>query len=189
MLPDIDLLLGVFDIQHRTLTHSLIFWSVLFTPVFLKYRRTAVPYFVAVVQHILFGDLVVGRTSILWPIADFRPGLGLSILSPISLALEAIGLAVLLVFVISGRASPKKSLSLLVIATVPLAAFVVLASLGDFLPPIILEGSDARYLERNLPTLENPALQFAIFLHIVLIALILVAFAKDSRKKFSSKKS
>lgn len=189
MLPDVDLLLGVIDIQHRTLTHSVIFWSIAFAPVFLRYRRVAIPYFIAVIQHILFGDLIVGRTSILWPLTDFRPGLGLSILSPISLALEAIGLAVLFMLIIRSKAPAQKSLSLLVIATVPLTAFVVLASLGDFLPPILLEGSDARYLERNLPTLVNPALQFAVFLHIVLIALILVAFARDCRKTVSSKEA
>jgi membrane-bound metal-dependent hydrolase YbcI (DUF457 family) len=189
MLPDIDLLLGILDIQHRTLTHSIVFWSFVFAPVFLKYRKLVIPYFVAVIQHILLGDLIVGKTAILWPIADFRPGLGLPILSPIGLALEAVGLALMLVLVISSKRQVKKSPSLLVIAAVPLIAFVLLASLGEFLPPILLESSDAQYLERNLPTLENPALQFAVFLHIMLLALILFVFARDAKKNVRSEQT
>ena len=182
MLPDVDLLLGIFGIQHRTLTHSVIFWSLFFVPVFLKYRRVAVPYFIAVVQHILFGDLVVGRTAILWPLADQRLGLGFSILSPINLALEAIGLALLFVLIIRNKDLSQEPRSLRIMVVVPLITFVILASLGDFLPSIFLEGSDARYLERNLPNLENPGLQVAVFLHLALIALVLSSFLKTDRK-------
>jgi len=50
-IPDIDLLLGVFGIKHRTWTHSIILWSLLFLPFFVIYRKSSIPYFVAAVQH------------------------------------------------------------------------------------------------------------------------------------------
>ena len=84
MLPDIDLLLGPFGIPHRTLTHSIIFWSLLFVPFFVKYRVAAFPYFVGVASHILFGDLIVGRTVFLWPWTEVVVGAGLSIFSPVT---------------------------------------------------------------------------------------------------------
>jgi membrane-bound metal-dependent hydrolase YbcI (DUF457 family) len=184
MVPDIDLLLGVLEIQHRTITHSVVFWSVAFIPFFVKYRQAAVPYFVAAVQHILLGDLVVGRTDILWPIADVRLGLGLSLLSPISLALEAAGLALLLGIAYKAKEPKRASPALTVLVIFPLAAFVLLASLGDILPPIFLEGTDARYLERDLPRLlSSPNMQIAILLHIGLIAFILISSHRFSRNE------
>jgi membrane-bound metal-dependent hydrolase YbcI (DUF457 family) len=177
MLPDVDLVLGVFDVQHRTLTHSLLFWSLLFGPFFMRYRLRAVPYFVAVAQHILLGDLVVGRTDILWPL-DVRTGLGLPILSPINLGLEAVGLALFVVLSLKNRDRVlTRSIVLPILVIAPLAGFVALASFSDYFLPIFLEGSDARHLERNLPSLlDNPNLQVAVVLHLGLIVIILLSF-------------
>jgi len=188
MLPDIDLLLGIFDIQHRTITHSVIFWSLAFVPFFIKYRRVAVPYLMAVSQHILLGDLVVGRTAVFWPIIDLRVGLGLSLLSPISLALEAAGLAILFSLAFKYRDPAKRSLFLQILVLVPLSSFVILASVGDVLPTIFLEGSDARHLERNLPALLlNPNLQVAVILHLGLIAIVGFPFHKFHRANNGSR--
>lgn len=183
MLPDIDLLLGVFEIQHRTITHSVVFWSTAFIPVFVKYKRAAIPYFVGVLQHILLGDLVVGRTDLLRPIADLKLGLGLSLLSPLSLALEAAGLAMLLGIAYKAKEPRRSSPILQLLVIIPLAAFVALASVGGILPPIFLEGTDARYLERDLPRLlESPNMQVAILLHLGLIAFLLISARRLSRK-------
>ena len=181
MLPDVDLLLGVFGVQHRTFTHSLIFWSVAFAPFFLKYRLTAIPYFVAVAQHILLGDLVVGRTSILWPISD-GVGLGLSLLSPITLALEGVGLALFIVLATRDKEPLKKCPLKQILVLLPLGGFIAIALIGDLVLPVILEGTDARYLERSLPTLLGGwGLQISVVLHLGLIGFLLVASYRVSR--------
>jgi membrane-bound metal-dependent hydrolase YbcI (DUF457 family) len=177
MLPDIDLVLGIFGVQHRTVTHSLLFWSILFGPFFARYRLAALPYFVAVAQHILLGDLVVGRTDILWPL-DLRLGLGLPILSPVNLALEAGGLVLFVALSLKTKdLLLTRSAALAIIVIVPLAGFSTIASFSEYLLPVFLEGSDARHLERNLPALlVNPGLQAAVFLHLALIATIVLPF-------------
>ncbi len=182
MLPDVDLLLGVFGIQHRTLTHSLVFWTIIFIPVFAGYRLRAAPYFVAVAQHILLGDLIVGKSSVLWPLMDLRLGLGLSILSPISLAMEGAGLAIFAAMIFrNGELFSQKSRILPFAAIIPIALFVILSSFGGALLPLVLEGSEAKHLEKNLPTiLSSPNLQVAVVLHLALIALIVTSLLKTS---------
>jgi hypothetical protein len=181
MLPDVDLILGVFDVQHRTFTHSLIFWAVVFAPLFLKFRLVAIPYFVAVAQHILFGDLIVGRTSILWPISD-SIGLGLSLLSPITLGLEAAGLILLIVLAIRDKEPSKKCTVKQVLVLLPLGAFVLIALVGELVLPIILEGIDARYLERSLPTLFGGlGLQISVALHLGLMGFLFASSYRISR--------
>ncbi|HEX2014398.1 MAG TPA: hypothetical protein VLA68_04145 [Nitrososphaera sp.] len=186
MLPDIDLLLGVLGVQHRTFTHSVVFWSIAFAPFFAKYRITALPYFAAPIQHIMIGDLVVGRTDILWP-TEFRIGLGLPILSPISLALEGIGLAVFVALLVLGRGrdeffAPKKVSWLLIPVTVPLAGFVILVTLGGPVVSILLEHTEARHLERNIPSILNSGyVQIAAAMHLALLAIILVPVFRISK--------
>src|SRR3989442_5479541 len=96
-IPDVDLLLGIFGIQHRTWTHSILIWSIIFVPFFIKYRATALPYFVSVIQHIAFGDTVVGRNTPFWPLSDLNLSLGYNLFSPQNLILEGAGLALFFV--------------------------------------------------------------------------------------------
>ena len=92
MAPDIDLLIP--SIAHRTITHSAILAIVAFTPFLLAYRSRALPYFAALLQHSLLGDLVTGGvsgwggTKILWPIDSTRYGLSNSVDSPLNIAME-----------------------------------------------------------------------------------------------------
>ena len=95
-LPDVDLLLGVFGMHHRTWTHSILIWSVAFTPFFIKYKKTTIPYFVAVISHIILGDAIVGRINPIWPIGKFNFSLGYGLLSIENIVLEAAGLAIFL---------------------------------------------------------------------------------------------
>jgi len=198
ILPDIDLLLGAAGLQHRTLTHSVLFWSLLFAPIFAKYRWVALPYFVAVTQHILFGDLVVGSTPILWPLLDLKLGLGLSILSPANLMLEGIGLALFVIIIVFGRErqllEPVRSglLALLVIA--PLFGFLALTmGSGDHIS-LLLDQSDARHLEKNITSLlANNYFQVVLGLHIgmllfMLIPLLRASFAMINKRFMESKR-
>ncbi|MGB9853553.1 MAG: metal-dependent hydrolase [Candidatus Bathyarchaeales archaeon] len=86
--PDIDLLFPLF-IQHRGPTHSIIMAFVVFVPFFVVYRRKAIPYFAAFVQHSLIGDYVAGgNVQLLWPVTGRYFGVAIGIESPINITLE-----------------------------------------------------------------------------------------------------
>jgi membrane-bound metal-dependent hydrolase YbcI (DUF457 family) len=106
-LPDVDLVLGIFGIQHRTWTHSVLLWSVVFAPFFIKYKKTAIPYFVAVISHILLGDAIVGRNNPIWPIGNFNFSLGYGLLSIQNIIAEAAGLVIFLVWAIKSKDARK----------------------------------------------------------------------------------
>ncbi|MGA3192699.1 MAG: metal-dependent hydrolase [Candidatus Bathyarchaeia archaeon] len=108
ILPDMDILAehvpGLAPIlQHRGPTHSFVVSFIIFIPFFVVYRKTAVPYFIALVQHALIGDyLTGGGLQLFWPISQQRFGLaGASIMSAENVALEfslfVVSLAILLI--------------------------------------------------------------------------------------------
>ncbi len=73
ILPDIDLLLehasfGFF--MHRGPTHSIITITVLMIPFFIYYRKQAIPYYVALLSHVLIGDIFTGGIELFWPISQ-----------------------------------------------------------------------------------------------------------------------
>jgi hypothetical protein len=72
ILPDIDIAVETLTgtIIHRGPTHSLIFAFILFTPLFIVYRKHAVPYFLGYTSHFLIGDFFIGgRLQLLWPLS------------------------------------------------------------------------------------------------------------------------
>jgi membrane-bound metal-dependent hydrolase YbcI (DUF457 family) len=69
IIPDIDILLGV-EGFHRGPTHSAVVAFLVFVPLFIVYRKRAVPYFLALLSHGLVGDLLVGGNILLfWPVS------------------------------------------------------------------------------------------------------------------------
>jgi membrane-bound metal-dependent hydrolase YbcI (DUF457 family) len=93
IIPDMDLIF-MRDL-HRGPTHSIITALIVFIPVFLIYRRKAVPYFIALASHSLIADFFVGgRIQLLWPLTSQQFGLHelngpyISIWSPINIVLE-----------------------------------------------------------------------------------------------------
>jgi hypothetical protein len=162
-------------------------WSVVFVPFFAKYRLIALPYFVAPVQHILFGDLIVGRTSFLWPIAGVKVGLGLPLASPASLILEAAGLVLFAAFILFKdrslllRPGRRGFLSILVI--VPLAGFVIFSAVGGPLTESFLDHNEAQYLETSVSAfLRSSYFYVVIGMHLILLFFMLVpAFAASKR--------
>lgn len=66
ILPDIDLALRF--LTHRGPTHSLITIIALMVPFLIVYKKTAVPYFVALLSHSLIGDFFTGGTQLFWPL-------------------------------------------------------------------------------------------------------------------------
>lgn len=56
----------------------------------LLYRKRAVPYFLALIQHIVIGDYLTGGTQFLWPISSNLYGLDIGISSLTNIALELV---------------------------------------------------------------------------------------------------
>jgi membrane-bound metal-dependent hydrolase YbcI (DUF457 family) len=71
ILPDVDIALDTISGAefHRGITHSLLFAVLLFVPFFWKYKKQAIPYFLALLSHSLIGDFVMGGNVLfLWPL-------------------------------------------------------------------------------------------------------------------------
>ncbi len=68
IIPDIDLALRF--LTHRGPTHSLITIIALMVPFLIVYKKTAVPYFVALLSHSLIGDFFTGGTQLFWPLSN-----------------------------------------------------------------------------------------------------------------------
>jgi membrane-bound metal-dependent hydrolase YbcI (DUF457 family) len=68
VLPDVDLLLPF--IQHRGPTHSIITITALMIPFFIVYRKKAIPYYAALLSHILIGDFFTGGVELFWPLSN-----------------------------------------------------------------------------------------------------------------------
>ena len=86
VFPDIDLLIP--GLYHRGPLHSVIIYCFLFLPLFLLYRKKVVPYFVAVVQHLIIGDYLTGGTQLLWPASNTIYGLDIGIQGFTNITLE-----------------------------------------------------------------------------------------------------
>ena len=72
VLPDVDLLLRF--LTHRGPTHSLITITVLMVPFFFLYRKRAIPYYAAMLSHILIGDFFTGGVELFWPLSHSTIG-------------------------------------------------------------------------------------------------------------------
>ena len=183
-LPDIDLLLGVLGVEHRTWTHSIFLWSLVFVPLFVKYRKRSIPYFVAPIQHILFGDAIVGAWNRpLYPLSNFNFSLGHGLLSIENILLEATGLAIFLLLMFAtkdGRASffrnnRRKALNILPIA--PLVAFVIFVYSYGWIANFMIENGllePSRLLDSTPILVENKLFPYAIAMHLVLICALIV---------------
>jgi membrane-bound metal-dependent hydrolase YbcI (DUF457 family) len=68
VLPDMDLLLRF--LMHRGPTHSLVAITVLMIPFFVVYGKQAIPYYAAMLSHILIGDYFTGGIELLWPLSQ-----------------------------------------------------------------------------------------------------------------------
>jgi membrane-bound metal-dependent hydrolase YbcI (DUF457 family) len=99
IIPDIDLIFDWFTQSelHRGPTHSIVVAIIVFIPIFVVYRKKAIPYFLALISHSLIGDFFIGgQLQLFWPFSTTQYGLHelgsykISIFSPINIALELI---------------------------------------------------------------------------------------------------
>ena len=87
VFPDIDLVIP--GLVHRGPLHSVILFCLIFLPIFAIYKKRAAPYFVAVIQHIIIGDyLIGGDLQLLWPLTTNTYGFHIDIASLTNIALE-----------------------------------------------------------------------------------------------------
>ncbi len=88
VIPDGDLLFSRF-MEHRGPTHSVIVALIVFAPFFAVYRKKAIPYCLALVQHSLVGDYIAGgQMRLLWPLTNQYYGMEMSLTSPTNVSLE-----------------------------------------------------------------------------------------------------
>jgi membrane-bound metal-dependent hydrolase YbcI (DUF457 family) len=97
ILPDVDI---IYDLLtgaeiHRGPTHSIVTAALIFIPIFIIYRKKAVPYFLALISHPLIGDFFIGgKLQLFWPFSTNEFGLHdlgsyfIGIFSPVNIALE-----------------------------------------------------------------------------------------------------
>jgi membrane-bound metal-dependent hydrolase YbcI (DUF457 family) len=97
ILPDVDIIYDYLTGSniHRGPTHSIVVATVAFIPIFIYYRKKAVPYFLALISHPLIGDFFIGgKLQLFWPISNKQFGLHelgsyyISITSPVNIAVE-----------------------------------------------------------------------------------------------------
>ena len=87
VFPDIDILIP--GLVHRGPLHSVILFCLLFLPVFVIYKKRAAPYFVAVIQHIIIGDyLIGGDLQLLWPLTTNTYGFHIGVASLTNIVVE-----------------------------------------------------------------------------------------------------
>lgn len=111
VIPEIDILFqGLLPGIHRSFVHSSTLVALAFVPIFIYYRKKAVPYFLALLAHSLICDFLIGgNVQLLWPFSAIRFGLEeigsyyIWMFDPINIALELmLSLATLLFMVKTG---------------------------------------------------------------------------------------
>jgi hypothetical protein len=100
VIPDVDLILQFLDptlLMHRGPTHGIITSTVLLIPFFLKYRKQAIPYYAALISHLLIGDFFTGGLALFWPLSqNWFTAANIDVMSLTNVALELAMFAVAL---------------------------------------------------------------------------------------------
>lgn len=87
IVPDVDILIPF--VEHRGPFHSIIMVVLIFIPLFALYRKSAFPYFAALIQHSLIGDFIAGGgVQLLWPLTSRPYGMEVGLKSPTNITLE-----------------------------------------------------------------------------------------------------
>ena len=118
VLPDVDIILGLagIDFGHRTLTHSIIIWSIVggatVLLISLRYKRgsEAAVYLIAYMSHLVIGDIMVEYNNIVYPIGDVTIYSTIESGSLQHISLEAILVGLVATVVITMFKSRKKNL-------------------------------------------------------------------------------
>jgi len=102
IIPNLDILVPF--LEHRGPTHSVIVMLIVFTPFFVAYHEKAVPYFLALVQHALIGDVIAGGgVQLLWPLTKQPYGTGIDIRSQMNIGIEWIAFLAAVIIMVKTR--------------------------------------------------------------------------------------
>lgn len=191
VIPDIDLLLGLTGIRHRTWTHSVLVWTLIFLPIFIIYRKKGIPYYLATVQHIVLGDFIVGYYNApLWPVNTSRFSLNYGLLSYENLFMEALGLGLFLAWFLLSKKIRVQFLAKIkknrwsILPLVPIAGFIVVALSGNLIIDLFIEYEviRSRGLLEELPSIMSNALfKVAVALHVILLLFLMVPLVQGLR--------
>jgi membrane-bound metal-dependent hydrolase YbcI (DUF457 family) len=190
-LPDVDLLLGIVGIQHRTWTHSILIWTLVFTPFLAIYRQRAIPYFVATIQHILIGDFIVGAYNRpFWPVSQSNFNLGYSLFSIENIALEAAGLGLMIALILLKKPMQIEfffeSKLILILPLIMLVTFLFFVFSYDWIADVLVDLrilKETRLLDSVPGALQHPMFPVAVALHIILIGILLTSLVNQVARR------
>jgi membrane-bound metal-dependent hydrolase YbcI (DUF457 family) len=186
ILPDIDIIYDFLTGSeiHRGPTHSIVILTIAFIPIFIFYRKKAIPYFLALISHPLIGDFLIGgKLQLFWPLSSNEYGLHelgsyyIGIFSSVNIALE-LTLFVIATFVLYKSSDWKVFLSTNktnLVLIVPIATVLLPSTIG--------------YPFSDSLLISEPLLALA---HLFYLTLFIIAVLKTIfylyKKRFSSKK-
>jgi hypothetical protein len=106
-LLDFDLFTGqpyATVLGHHGIAHSPLVILVCAIPFFVAYGTRPIPYFIAVIQHTIFGDFITNQIPLLFPLTFSEVGINLSETFPLAaVGLELSGFVLfIVVFLMSG---------------------------------------------------------------------------------------
>ena len=182
ILPDVDIIYDYLTGSeiHRGPTHSIVVAIVAFIPIFIYYRKKAIPYFLALISHPLIGDFFIGgKLQLFWPISTKQFGLHelgsyyISITSPVNIALE-VSLFVVATLILYKSGDWKvffKSDKTNLVLIIPIATVLLPSTIGyPFSAPLIL---------------TQPTLAFAHLFYLVLFSIaVLKTLSSMYRRRF-----
>ena len=181
VIPDVDLILNLVDptlFMHRGPMHSIITFSVFMAPFLIKYRKQALPYYIALLSHSLLGDLFTGGFEMLWPLSQqWFSVLDVSVMTLTSITVEMLLFTTAIIIMFKTRDLQ----SLLKPSGHNLILFI---AFGATLGPML---DISRSFEGSIPALLIPASIFwvAIFAYSMLIELY-ATFKKNFPKNASA---
>ena len=183
ILPDIDIIYDFLtgSAIHRGPTHSIIVAALAFIPIFVIFRKKAIPYFLALISHPLIGDFLVGgRLQLFWPLSTNQYGIHelggpyIEIFSPINIALE-LSLFVLATIVLYKTGDWKVFFSrnkTNLILIIPVATVLLPSTIG--------------YPFSNSLLLSEPILALAHLFYLALFSIAIIKVLVPSDKKIIS---
>jgi len=183
ILPDIDIIYDFLtgSAIHRGPTHSIIVAALAFIPIFVIFRKKAIPYFLALISHPLIGDFLVGgRLQLFWPLSTNQYGLHelggpyIDIFSPVNIILE-LSLFVLATIVLYKTGDWKvffSSNKTNLILILPVATVLLPSTIG--------------YPFSNSLLLSEPILALAHLFYLALFSIAIIKVLVPSDKKIIS---
>ena len=187
ILPDIDIIYDFLTGSeiHRGPTHSIVVSTIAFIPIFIIYRKKAIPYFLALISHPLIGDFLIGgNLQQFWPLSTTEYGLHelgsyyIGIFSSVNIALELtlFVIATLVLYKSSDWKAFFTSNKTNLVLIIPIATVLLPSTIG--------------YPFSNSLLISEPLLALAHLFYLVLFSIaVLKTLSSMYKKRFSPTKN